>query len=348
MKKSIRCRTIKIISLILAIFITCFVLSYLFLPKRDKIDDNYTGKTLSEFYYEDSDTIDVIYLGASNVFCGISPLEIWNEYKITGYDIAVGSATPWTDYYLLKEVLEYQTPQLVIVDLDTSFSADEPSEEYTRKAFDYFKFLSPNLINAVTSDAYDNSYFDYISYIFPIFRYHDRYNEISANDILFYKNLGYNTTKGYVPYKNIKPNKVKFSYLKTNDKGDMTEKSKKYLKMIIELCKSHGVKIAFSELPSNENWSLERDEYAYDFCEENNIDFIDLNSVNVMNEINLDWNKDTSDGGIHLNYDGMKKATDYIGKYVVNNIKKRNYSENVENEWNNCYKKYRELVDSIS
>ena len=36
----------------------------------------------------------------------------------------------------------------------------------------------------------------------------------------------------------------------------------------------------------------------------------------MLDEIGIDWNKDTFDEGDHLNYYGSKKLTDYLSEYL--------------------------------
>ena len=147
--------SIKLLAVVFIVLLALYFISPVFVPKWNTKEDNYVGTNISGYYAEPKNSIDVLYVGNSSVFCGISPMEIWNEYGITGYDIAVGSSRPWTEYYMIKNVLREQSPKMIVLNVDCAFDSDETEEVYLRKAYDHIN-MSSEKMEAIFSEAYHN------------------------------------------------------------------------------------------------------------------------------------------------------------------------------------------------
>ena len=85
----------------------------------------------------------------------------------------------------------------------------------------------------------------------------------------------------------------------TDDRTPVTFITRYYLDKIKRLCDAHGTKLLFVTAPSPVNLA---------------VPYLDLN-LNTE-ELGIDWNLDTLDGGDHLNYTGCQKATAYLQRYM--------------------------------
>ena len=57
-------------------------------------------RALYDFYrFVEKDTIDVLCIGSSHVYCGINPVQMYDDYGIAAYNLASGSQALW--YVLL-------------------------------------------------------------------------------------------------------------------------------------------------------------------------------------------------------------------------------------------------------
>ena len=55
----------------------------------------------------------------------------------------------------------------------------------------------------------------------------------------------------------------------------------------------------------------------------------------------FNWLTDTRDGGNHLNYNGAKKMTKYLGKYLIENYHLMDHrQDNAYNQWNLDYQSF--------
>ena len=52
------------------------------------ISKNYFNTKIRGFYELEPNSLDVVFIGSSNVHCNINPNVIWNQYGITSYDFS--------------------------------------------------------------------------------------------------------------------------------------------------------------------------------------------------------------------------------------------------------------------
>ena len=113
---------------------------------------------------------------------GINPNILWNQYGITSFNYATGGQPIDVTYYVLKEVLKVHKNPIVVVDLYYLGFTDEFGDEgYVRNALDNLKF-STNKVDAIINCT---PLKQWINYFFPIFKYHDRWKELTENDFEF-------------------------------------------------------------------------------------------------------------------------------------------------------------------
>ncbi|HOO29083.1 MAG TPA: hypothetical protein PLU43_11515, partial [Lachnospiraceae bacterium] len=162
-----------------AVFLV-IVLNLIFIPKY--IHENQDGRITEEFYKEQLDT-DIIFVGSSTVYSGVSPLILWEKYGYTSYDRSNSSQTIWISYYMIEDAIKCHKPKLVVLDIgfikywDTY--AEEPSN---RKAIDGMRFSKTKLACIGAAMDQDEKITDYL---FPILRFHSRWKELQPEDFLY-------------------------------------------------------------------------------------------------------------------------------------------------------------------
>lgn len=70
---------------------------------------------------------------------GITPLEIWKEYGITGGSFNVAQCRAWMAYYMIQEVLKYQNPKVIVLDAAVPRGGDN-NIIASRRAINQFRF----------------------------------------------------------------------------------------------------------------------------------------------------------------------------------------------------------------
>ena len=98
--------------------------------------------TLTTFFAQEKNTDDVLFLGTSHTAYGISPMELYQDKGIVGYNLGTSLQTLAGTYYLIKEALRSQSPQAVVLDVSSAFfdsehNLDERAFRYLIDSFPY-------------------------------------------------------------------------------------------------------------------------------------------------------------------------------------------------------------------
>lgn len=153
-------RTAAILSLIVAFgLIMGFCQEYLFA----NFDEN--RQRIKGFYLEDKNSLDVVLIGASEVYSDYSAGLAYDEFGFTSYPLATSGNTVAMFKSQLNEVLANQNPKLIAVEINGAIYSDESlteNEANIRKYLDNTP-LSINKVNTVLGQMPSE---DKMSYIF--------------------------------------------------------------------------------------------------------------------------------------------------------------------------------------
>ena len=95
------------------------------IPKWDTTAEWDVPRIVKGFYELPENSISVLFLGDSHVEAGISPGQMTYEYDIPAYSCATAGQTMFCSYYWLREALRFQSPQVVVLDVDMLFQEED-------------------------------------------------------------------------------------------------------------------------------------------------------------------------------------------------------------------------------
>lgn len=186
-------RLIKILCLALAFALTVGVLQQLVLVRAD-----HNKQRINGFYEEEKDSLDVVFLGASEVYSDFSPCHAYNYAGVTSYLFATQANSILSYKSALKNILERQKDALVVIELNGAVN-DEAETVKDANLHNYADNvpLDMNKVEWVMQDGIENK----SEYVLPIIKYHglwsgneesEKYMETVAND----QRRGYCLLKG--------------------------------------------------------------------------------------------------------------------------------------------------------
>ena len=327
----------KIIILAVRLVIMIVVLAALqnlLMPKY--MSGIYEGAMIAE-YYDDSENHNVIFVGDCEIYENISPVTLYEKYGITSYMRGSAQQLIWQSYYLLEETLSYEKPDVVVFNVLSMKYGEPQNEAYNRMTLDGMKLSKSKIASIKASMTEEESF---LSYIFPLLRYHSRWSELTSDDFKYFFKKDRVTFSGYLMRADIKPVTGTPTAPVLKDYS-FSENSYKYLDMMVELCKENDIQLVLMKAPSiYPYWYDEWDEAMTEYAKEN--DLLYVNFLDHIEDIGIDFEKDTYDGGLHLNVYGAEKLADYFGNILVENFEFTDYTSNksVKEHWDNITEEY--------
>ncbi len=302
----------KIISFVLVFCLIFAGLQAVLIPKLD--NSVVMGSALYEL---EENSIDVLFLGSSQMYCTVDAQKLTENYGIKAFDFGAASQCLTSTYYYLQEALKVQNPKVVMVEVGSFF---EKNSEITDRTF-AFTYVPMKLTIEKLKSMYtilDGDAKKVLKFAFPLFEYHTRWNIAESEDITYYfKKLDY-STRGYYGREHIKA--VQMAYLDSaaeSNRGGVLPETDKAISEIAELCDENGCIVVFFKSPMAE-WTKGDSKTVKEYMLGNHYKFIEMNDF--IDEMGIDTQTDFYDEQ-HLCVEGAEKATDFIAEYL-----KENYS----------------------
>ena len=239
-----------------------------------------TTSRMTGFYQIKKNTVDVLGLGSSRAASAFDPQVLYDEYGIRAYNLGIEQQSMAMSYFWLKEALRYQNPKVVLVHTTFLFDTKRPvlnaSEGCVRRALDWMRW-SPvkwEAIHDICAQVPDQ---ELISYLFPYYIYHSRWNELTDEDydlsFLLAKNA---TAKGFVPLRTSSGNQ-KYAPYDASENDEVTESDpvmEEYLDKIIDLCQERGIEVLLYDTPCSTNL-VSKHNYVAGYAERKGVLFLD-------------------------------------------------------------------------
>lgn len=260
-------------------------------------------------YKQKKDSIDVLFLGSSRIFCNVRTGILWDEYGIASYDLGGAETTMMSSFYHLSEALKTQHPEVVV--LEVSVPVLRPTlfpplfwvEDNT-----YGMKWNRNRIEATRIQTVEE---EFKQAVIPLSTMHERYKELVEDDFIDRNNsIDY---KGFDERVTVTPSAAPEASDVT-ERTPISEMSEEYLRRIIALCREKNTPLMFMVAPYCA--TIEKQgmfNYMADIAEENGVPYIDFNRY--YEDFGMDYSCDMADE-FHLNTTGSVKFSSYIGKIL--------------------------------
>ena len=264
------------------------------------------GAMTSE-YYGETVPHDVLFIGDCEVYENISPVAMWRESGISSYIRGSAQQLIWQSYYLLEEMLDRESPQMVVYNVQAMHYPEPQSEAYNRMTLDGMR-LSSHKLGAMRASMLPDE--DALSYLIPLLRYHSRWDELTEEDFVYWLRRDPVTVAGYLMRSDVKP-MGRLPSAPILDDYAIGERCWEYLDKLRELCEAHGAQLLLIKSSSIwPYWYEEWDAQFVSYAEEHGLDYINFLPLN--DEIGIDMQTDTYDAGLHLNIYGAEKLSVYL------------------------------------
>lgn len=251
-------------------------------------------------------SLDVLFIGSSNLMSGLNPVQLWEETKIQSYNLCSRAQTFPFAYEYLKDALKTQAPKCVVVDAYSVFS-DKSYNSLANSEF-HFGINMDNLSFESKADLI-TKYIekkDQLSYFFPLLKNHNYYkNWERAEDVTDQIFMGYCFADSHEYFE--KPNY-------SDAVKPMSDIDAEYLNKIIQLCQERGIDLYVIKTPvvySDEEHSVLNS--VKQLCEESGMEYYDMSLDS--DDWGFDFNEDMLNF-FHNNTSGAAKVTTRLGRIL--------------------------------
>lgn len=293
------------------------VLSNVFHPKNNRYEDGMIDSPANGAVGERQDTIDVLFVGDSEVFSNISPMELWHTHGIPSYVCATGAQQLPYSYTLLRRATRFHKPKYIFFETNSL----------------YAPFTADDLLMRSLQDT------------FPIFEFHDRWKRLTPRDLTARPRPTWtDDLKGFRINKSIVPADAESLARKKEVTGFLNPVNRAYFEEMIGYCRSIDATPVLFTAPNLTNWSQQRHDAVQKLADQIGVEYLDFNVAPY--EVDIDWSCETRDGGDHLNYDGAVKYTHAFGEILTKTYGLADHRpEPAYASWDVAYLRYLQRVE---
>ena len=176
-----------------------------------------TPSVVTDFYQEDKDIADIVFVGSSAVYRFIAPTHIYSQTGVVAMNYAYGALDIATTCSIIDEVIKYQHPKVIAIEMRNYVNN---CEEYMNgkghsdfqmleKESSFNKFISSmpvslnrfNTINDTVTSTLKMNVDDLLNYQFEYFTTHRNWKNLTFGSALSYTKKKLNS-KNYFVFQN--------------------------------------------------------------------------------------------------------------------------------------------------
>ncbi len=358
------------------LFVILFVfLSGAFIPRTGTTEDGMESRISKAYRGEPRDSIDTVFIGNSDIYRAISPVDLFHQTGITsaiaGRPNKQLSEVPGD----IRDILRYQNPKTIVLETDCMFSGTNPG---------FKKGISPLEAEAAKVDAAgqapskatnadvagqapskatdtahqniftkckallqegDSAFLAALNYKFPLVKYHDNWKHLKLTTFLqprgkyHFSNKGMayaNTVKAY-PFGN------EYMQISGGKHAMLSEEKLDQFQKIYDLCDRNGIRLVLLTVPSANTWNKGKSDTVKQLAKKYDLTYYDYNR---QLPAGFDWATDSKDGGNHLNYAGASAVTKDLAKKLTDDLalNPTSLTKEQKQQWKKDYKHFHKSI----
>lgn len=309
---------------------------------------DHNRERIKGFYLEEPGSLDVVYLGASEVYSDIAPGYAYAYDGITSYLFASQANTILNYKAQLKNILSRQKDALIVIELNGALY----DEEDLTKESSLHNYADNVPLDFTKAEwAFDKGRDNTLEYLFPFIKYHGNWSdpETSDSEAVYRKTVnddkkrGYNYLKGVLNYTFVFPplpsKNAELPEL-ANEKLPLNPQAEKELRELLAYCRDQKLtNVVFARFPhivTDRNYDrFLRNNTVNDIVQEYGFEYLDFERDFAMT--GLDTAKDFYNLE-HLNIYGQQKFTAFFTDYLKEHygLTTHTFSVKEREEWDIC------------
>lgn len=275
-----------------------------------------------DFYLEPANSLDVVMMGASDMYAGFSSAYAYEYSGLTSYPFA-GDSNPASLYLpQLREILAHQKPQAIVVEVH-GFLYDDVKQHAEGSVRRFLESIPPsqNKLSALLRRSEQEGPLS----LLPFFKYHGQWT-LSLKELAEqYHNRPFaqrepSLLKGATTNTNVFLGMPRYDVSHDDTASPLAPEAQVYLREFLDYCQSHDVSnVLFLRIPrvmmnSDQYERYTRSNEVERIVTDCGFDFLDLeqHAEDVGIDPEYDFYNDE-----HLNIYGQAKLTEYLCDYLM-------------------------------
>ena len=322
------------------VFVLIFIsLSRVFAVSSPSSEDGMESRITTAYRGEARNSLDVVFTGNSDVYRGVSPVDLYDK---TGITSAV-SGRPNNSLEMIvkdiEDILKYQEPKVIVLETDCLFSGKNQSFVKKQTAAPSASLFVR--IKSAVQDA-DSAIISGINFYFPLIKYHDRWKKLKLSSFISHPSGFYAfSNKGMAYSDKVKPYTSDPDYMQSNGSSvkTMSTENAAAFGQIYEMCRQKNIRLVLMTVPSANTWNISKSNAVQKLADEYGLKYYDYN---LTYPAGFDWSQDSKDGGNHLNYSGALKVTSDFGDKLQNDLDMQasRLTPDLRQKWENDYEHF--------
>lgn len=335
-----------------AILVTLSLLGLerLFILGPFSVEERISGDNRASFSSLGEDTLDVVYVGASNVYAFWQAPLAWERYGLASHTFTNSSMPPAAIRFAIQECRKTQPNALYVVNVSNFKYEGKSKLTHCHWTLDNYPLTPAKLeLIQMLGEQQNLSFDEKFELVFPLVRFHSTWPQLTDEDFSkHHASVGGGATNpGLFVTTDMTQQFEEFKQQKMLDKS-MEEQAETALRResiddLIAYCKREDVSILFVNQPQaiTSEDTFRQVVGICDIIREEGMDIVDLSDPSTLNLfVSCDF-KDT----MHTNVHGSIKYTDYLANYIMNtyDIPDRRNNEHYK-EWDERTARYKQFL----
>lgn len=239
---------------------------------------------------EPENSIDVLFIGDSEVCAAFSPMELWQSSGMTAFACSSIDQQLYETEAIASMALKNQRPKVVFIETNVFY-----------RHMNRLDILMAQLREAI-----------------PAVKYHNRWKKLTLRDFSRPNYEYHDVKKGFYHTKLVSPADTAGFMQPSDAVNRPTAVNERHIRSLVNTFTDAGAQVIFVTSPNTMNWDATRSGGVAALAEDLGIVYIDMNSM--PEEVPIDWQTDTRDKGDHLNTAGARKVMAYLSRYLEENF----------------------------
>lgn len=285
---------------------------------------------------------EVVFVGSSRVMDAVIPEQLWEEHGITSYLLCAEYNDMRRDIAMCKLAFQYCKPKLIVLDVGNYWSRSDAADVLAA----YHEYADAFPLNRVkvetTLELYGYS-MNSVELLFPIYRYHERWKELSRKDFRHNKTESFEF-KGF-EYSAETEQIERYPFVEAENGVLLTEGTDvDYIREFIDWSRSQGIEVMLVSVPYN---AMEDEQAALwgiaELARECDVPYLNMVAMEDLVDPSYDFKNE-----FHMNYRGAEKVTARLGEYIADQwVELEQADEATTQYWNASAEAFREHLRKL-